>query len=124
MYYPWVSMHINEYLCPWISVDIHGYPLISLDIHGYPLLSMDIQRQIQQKIAIKSSDEILYLVYWNQTVPSLVATEVFEKAGAMLAWALNDNMQSCGTVLLPTHTYKLGHLHLEEERLMNTFEAR
>ena len=83
---------------------------------------MDFRRHIQEKLAIKTPGEILYLVYWNQTVPSLVTADVFEKAGAMLSWALNDNMQSCGAVLLPTHTYKVGHLHLEEERLMSNLK--
>ena len=83
---------------------------------------MDFKRHIQQNFAIKSTDEIVYLVYWNQTVPSLVPADVFDKAGAMLAWLLADNMQSCGVVLMPTHTYKLGHLHLEEERFMQTLK--
>ena len=78
---------------------------------------------IKQKYSIKNDSEIVFLPYWNQTVPSLVSAEVFDKGKSLLAWAMSDSMASAGLVVMPVHTYKMGQLHLEEERLVTALKC-
>ena len=77
---------------------------------------------IKQKYSIKNDSEILFVPYWNNTVPSIITSECFEKAKGVLAWAMTDSMSSAGLVLLPVHSYKLHQLHLEEDRLLNALK--
>ena len=54
----------------------------------------------------------------NAAAPCMIPSTTQAQQMSVLCWALHDNMQSVGIVLMPVFTYDKGKLHLEETRMI------
>lgn len=80
---------------------------------------MNFKRQvIMAKLGLDSSQNIAQVVYLNATAPCLYAAVNQANGIEMLSWALSEQLQSVGLVMLPVFTYQRGKLVLEEKQIL------